>query len=91
MAQIIIQDGYVVQEFFALPPDPYRKWHSLRNFGDRQSDAIEFRNDVNSMEELELRSLAKRYDSSIKYIRINKRNFKKQGYNDALKEMEESK
>jgi hypothetical protein len=34
--------GYVVTE---LELDRYAKPHPIRNFGDRQSDAIEFRND----------------------------------------------
>jgi len=73
------KDGYVVSERFILPPDTTPTWHNLRNFGDRQSDAIEFVKDVE--EKLGIDSLiflAKNYKREIKYIRINSRNFKKQ-------------
>ena len=78
MEQIIIDNGYVVQSFFTLPPDNHDKWHSIRNFGDRQSDAIEFKNDIMNIDECRLRALAKMYNPKVRYIRIDSRNFKKQ-------------
>lgn len=71
--------GYVVEGYFTLPPETWDSWHPLRNFGDRQSDALEFKNI--DCPELDIRhaiSLARMYKSEIKYIRVNRRCFKRQ-------------
>lgn len=70
-------EGYVVSAYFILPPDTIERWHRLRNFGERQSDAYEFKNDVQFLTNISLKVLSKRFDISVKYERINARVFKK--------------
>ena len=70
-------DGYIVSVYLE-DGNGYGKWHPLRNFGDRQSDAKEFANwDVPKLEEIHINALIKQYKNNVKYIRVNGRNFKK--------------
>lgn len=56
-----------------------RRWHPLRNFGDRQGDARIFKEvDCPDLTDTQLRMLTKRFDRSVKYERINGRHFVKQ-------------
>lgn len=71
-------DGY---EVAVLMPDERRlvRWHPLRNFGDRQGDAKIFKYvDCPRLTDTQIRMLAKRFDRSVKYERINSRYFIKQ-------------
>lgn len=66
-------DGYVVQVLIA------GVWTSLRNFGERQSDAKEFCcKDCPKLSESNIKLLAKNYNKNVKYIRINENLFRKQ-------------
>lgn len=78
MKQIIIANGYVVQAYFRCSLDTHEKWHSIRNFGDRQSDAIEYLNDIENVEEYRLNSLAKAYSPDVKYIRMRNGYYRRQ-------------
>jgi hypothetical protein len=72
-------DGYVVSALVSEPPSSYRSWMPLRNFGDRQSDAIIFKNeDCPKLNEFLLKMLIRGYNKEIKYTRINSRKFVKQ-------------
>lgn len=67
------KEGYVVQVLIV------GTWTSLRNFGERQSDAKEFcYKDCPKLSDLNIKLLAKNYDKNVKYIRVNERLFKKQ-------------
>lgn len=69
-------DGYVVQVLIA------GVWTSLRNFGERQSDAKEFcYKDCPKLSESNIKLLAKNYNKNVKYIRINENLFRKQKIN----------
>lgn len=66
-------EGYVVQVLIV------GTWTSLRNFGERQSDAKEFcYKDCPKLSDLHIKLLAKNYDKNVKYIRVNEKLFKKQ-------------
>ena len=79
MAQVSnTKDGYIVSEWFILPPDTYHRWHNLRNFGNRQSDAKNFAKDVDKLNEYRLNDLARNYKNEIKYKRITSEKFVKQ-------------
>jgi len=70
-------DGYIVQAFVYMP-DGSRIWKPLRNFGDRQSDALIFcHTDCPNLSELSLSNLVKMYNTKLKYKRISARQFKK--------------
>lgn len=72
-------DGYVVSAYFVTKnSNNVPRWNRLRNFGERLSDAIEYRDDIQYIDDCILQCLAKNYDSSIKYIRVNSSKFKKQ-------------
>ncbi|EFM01823.1 hypothetical protein HMPREF0658_1311 [Hoylesella marshii DSM 16973 = JCM 13450] len=72
-------DGYVVSAFVCEPPSTYRTWKPLRNFGDRQSDAIIFKNeDCPKLNEISLKVLIRDYCKDVKYIRVGSREFVKQ-------------
>lgn len=72
-------DGYVVNALVSEPPSSYRSWMPLRNFGDRQSDAIIFKNeDCPKLNEFLLKMLIRGYNKEIKYKRINSGKFVKQ-------------
>lgn len=57
----------------------YGQWHRLRNFGERQGDAIEFRSwDCPKLSDTQLRMLIKNFDINTKYQRISYTRFVKQ-------------
>lgn len=71
-------DGY---EVAVLMEDErgLRRWLPLRNFGERQGDAICFKYyDCPELTDAQLRMLIKRFDRNVKYERINSRHFIKQ-------------
>lgn len=77
------KQGYIVEGYFTLPPETWDSWHPLRNFGDRQSDAIEFKYyDCPNLDEKRVIALAKMYKQETKYIRVNGRQFKRQREHD---------
>jgi hypothetical protein len=79
MAQVSNTDyGYIVKEWFILPPEAHKRWHSLRNFGDRQSDAKEFAEDVKELKDSSLNFLAKNFNPDVKYKRISSKVFRKE-------------
>ena len=72
------RDGY---EVTVLMEDErgLRRWHPLRNFGDRQGDAKMFKMvDCPDLTDTQIRMLIKNFDRSVKYERINGRRFVKQ-------------
>ena len=72
-------DGYVVSAFVCDTPNTNREWKPLRNFGERQSDAILFKEeDCPRLNEFDLKSLINGYDRVIRYRRVNNRKFIKQ-------------
>lgn len=55
------------------------KWYSLRNFGDRQGDAIAFKEfDCPNLGEAQVKTLIRNYDPQRLYKRIDSRHFKAQ-------------
>lgn len=76
-------DGFVVSAFVCDTPSTHKQWKPLRNFGDRQNDAILFKEmDCPHLNEFNLKSLIDRYDRATKYIRVNERRFIKQTSNN---------
>lgn len=72
------QDGYVV-EGFICESSGYGQWWPLRNFGTRQGDAKDFANiDCPKLTYDQVRQLARRYDKSFKYQRVNGSRFIRQ-------------
>lgn len=72
-------EGYVVSACVSQPPSEYKTWRPLRNFGDRQGDAIRFKTlDCPKLNEFSLKNLINDYNSKVKYIRVNSRKLKKQ-------------
>lgn len=66
-------DGYVVSVLRE------NSWFPLRNFGERQGDAIEFRYyDCPHLNESQIKMLIRNYDKDRKFIRIDSRHFKVQ-------------
>lgn len=72
--------GYVVEAYVIDDPNSLRgHWHPLRNFGDRQGDAIAFRDfDAPQLPDAHIRALIKAYNPETKYIRVNGQKFIKQ-------------
>lgn len=71
--------GYIVSALVSEPPSSYRCWKPLRNFGDRESDALIFKNeDCPKLNESLLKMTIKGYRKEHKYKRINSRKFVKQ-------------
>ena len=70
-------NGYVVEAYVIEDVNSLRGyWHPLRNFGERQGDAIAFRDyDCPKLSDAELRLLIKAYSPEKKYERINGRKF----------------
>ena len=61
-----LPEGYVVSCYHDL------QWHSLRNFGERQGDAICFRDyDCPKLDDTHIRMLEKAYTKEKRYIRIS--------------------
>ena len=81
MAQFQISNepwGYVVEVYW---PDAFGNyhWHPLRNFGDRQGDAIDFRDiDCPTYEPKLIQTLIKMYDKQNKYKRLDGRRLYRQ-------------
>ena len=72
-------DGYVVKAYIYLSNEDGLRWMPLRNFGDRQGDAIEFRDyDCPKLNDWQLKCLIKQYDKNTKYIRLSSTKFIKQ-------------
>lgn len=64
--------GYVVMAYMPVADNAYR-WQPLRNFGDRQGDAMIYRDsDAPRLTPAQLRHLAKNYDQNRKYIRVSR-------------------
>lgn len=82
MAQFYITNnpgvGYIVT-CMGIDEGGYERNDFVRNFGDRQTDAIEFRNDCNNgkIEDSRVRLLIKSYTQQ-PYIYLGKGNLKKQ-------------
>lgn len=73
------EHGYIVSVYYDIDRNGNFHWHRLRNFGDRQGDAIMFRDyDVPRLDEHSLRLLIKNFDIKRKVERINNRHFKAQ-------------
>lgn len=65
--------GYVVSCYYDM------HWCPLRNFGDRQGDAIDFKiYDCPRLEDNIIRALIKRYDADVRYSRLCPGRFKKE-------------
>ena len=70
--------GYIVSIYY---PDKNGicHWERLRNFGDRQGDAIEFRDwDLPHLEDHHIRLLIQKFDINVKYKRIGKNQYRRQ-------------
>lgn len=67
-------NGYIVSVFYDMGDG--MRWHPLRNFGEHQSDSIEFRNyDCQELTDAQVRLLIKNYSKDRIYRRINSRKF----------------
>ena len=73
MAQIEnTPDGYIVGVYLR-DGNGYGQWHRLRNFGDRQGDAIEFREyDLPTFSNQQIELFVKTFNISQKYMRKTK-------------------
>lgn len=73
MAQIEnTPDGYIVGVYLR-DGNGYGQWHRLRNFGDRQGDAIEFREyDLPTFSNQQIELFIKTFDVGQKYMRKTK-------------------
>lgn len=66
-------EGYVVEAYVIEDPNSSGGyWYPLRNFGDRQGDAIEFKEiDCPRLEDSQIRQLIKQYRKENKYERLD--------------------
>lgn len=65
-------EGYVVEAFWP-DADGMERWMPLRNFGDRQGDAIDYRDiDCPELSDTMIRALIKAYDKDRRYARSGK-------------------
>ena len=73
MAQIEnTPDGYIVGVYLR-DGNGYGQWHRLRNFGDRQGDAIEFREyDLPEFTDQQIKLFIRTFDVGQKYMRKTK-------------------
>lgn len=70
--------GYVVEAYYP-DKDGTERWLPLRNFGDRQGDAIDFRDiDCPELTDVLIRGLINRYNPQVRYVRHRKHVFFKQ-------------
>ena len=79
MFQVAERNGdYIVEAYIIEDHNSLRgHWHPLRNFGERQGDAISFKEwDCPRLEESQLRLLVKNYDPERRYVRINGHQFR---------------
>lgn len=71
-------DGYEVCVLMANERG-YTQYYPLRNFGERQGDALMFKEyDCPKLNEIQLKTLIKRYCKDIKWVRESGRRFIKQ-------------
>lgn len=69
-ARIFNENGDYVVYAEIISPDGYTTFKPLRNFGYRQSDAIEYRdNDLKDVTEARLNMLIRTYNPKVKYKR----------------------
>jgi len=69
-ARIIKENGDYVVYAEIISPDGYTTFKPLRNFGCRQSDAIEYRDsDLNDVTDIQLNTLIRTYNPKVKYKR----------------------
>lgn len=65
-------DGYIVGVFLR-DGNGYGRWYRLRNFGDRQGDAIAFRDyDLPGFTDQQIKLFIKTFDVDKKYMRKEK-------------------
>lgn len=65
-------DGYIVGVYLR-DGNGYGQWHRLRNFGDRQGDAIEFREyDLPGFTDQQIELFIKTFNIGQKYMRKTK-------------------
>ena len=78
MAQIEnTPDGYIVGVFLR-DGNGYGQWHRLRNFGDRQGDAIAFREwDLPTFTDAQIRLFIQTFKIENKYKRLDKNKYAK--------------
>lgn len=70
-------DGYIVGVYLR-DGNGYGQWHRLRNFGDRQGDAIEFREwDLPEFTDAQIRLFIKTFRIENKYKRLDKNKYAK--------------
>lgn len=70
--------GYIVSIYYPDSSGNYH-WEKLRNFGDRQGDAIEFKDwDLPGLEDAHIRLLIRQFDINKKYVRLGKNRYGKQ-------------
>lgn len=70
-------DGYIVGVYLR-DGNGYGQWHRLRNFGDRQGDAIEFRDyDIPTFTDQQIRLFIKTFKVEQQYIRIARNRYVK--------------
>lgn len=68
-------DGYIVSAF-VYTSAMHKEWKPLRNFGDRQSDALIFlHEDCPQLSETSISLLVKNYKVEYKYKRVSARRF----------------
>ena len=69
--------GYIVG-IFLMDGDGCGSWHRLRNFGDRQGDAIAFREwDLPTFTDAQIRLFIKTFRIENKYKRLDKNKYAK--------------
>ena len=70
-------DGYIVGVYLRNESG-CGHWHRLRNFGERQGDAIAFRDyDLPQLSDAQINGLIKQFKIETKYKRINKNRYEK--------------
>lgn len=71
-------DGYVVSARFQMQGEKEERWHKVKNFGDRQGDAIVFRDiDLATLDFNRVALMAKKYNGR-KFKRIKKGRYEPQ-------------
>lgn len=77
-ARIFNENGDYVVYAEIISSDGYTTFKPLRNFGCRQSDAKEYRdNDLKDVKESRINFLIKTYKPDVRYKRVSKGNYKK--------------
>ena len=71
-------EGYVVAAH-TTDGSGYGQWHPLRNFGDRQGDAIEYMMyDCPRLTDPQISALIRNYRKEVRYKRISSKRFEKE-------------